>query len=401
MLNTRSKNELIDSINVFCKNFCCANCGGSYDFKTFTCLYCHTFNEDLKRSYENIVSIFSNLKDNDVDDEIFLYLYKLDKVCLNNIDFSLDKFNLDSKVKDIINRLEGTSQYSGDDIKLLEYIFSNDEFISIDFILRDKIIKNVILGKNNLSKSLIEKVISHLVLIETRKISKNSKFYIENLDDSTLGSAFYYFINLDRRIFDSFYENGDIRLFYVLPHEMQHVYRNYLESKGVVTSYLDLLALKEHLLRKEYNDEIYSKDQNYVKNLHEIEANIFSYYAGSNYLRSLGFDIKEEDAILASGIVNNDLVNFSNPLREIDGKLVDINNLFSDFIKNKKSLFLKFPQLHYEFKEEEGEIVYKSKEELVEEFMLNQDNSLEEIYLSLIRNAIDRESDKRFDSKKN
>ena len=56
-------------------------------------------------------------------------------------------------------------------------------------------------------------------------------------------------------------------------------------------------------------------------------------------------------------------------------------------------MFYKYSQLHYEFKEEEGQIVYKSKMELIDEMTFqNKDESLEEIYLALIKNANDRES---------
>ena len=56
-------------------------------------------------------------------------------------------------------------------------------------------------------------------------------------------------------------------------------------------------------------------------------------------------------------------------------------------------MFYKYPQLNYEFKEENGCIVYKSKNELVDEMMFqNKDTNIEEFYLSLIKNANDRES---------
>ena len=261
-------------------------------------------------------------------------------------------------------------------------------------MLRDIILRNVVLRKNRLSKEIIEKVISHLVLSDTRKISRDSKFYICNLGDKVEGTAFHYYVYLDRDVMDGFYDKGDISIFYVLPHEMMHTYRTYLESKGIVTSIYDILALKEMLLR-EYNQDIYFNDKNYVKNLHEIEANVFSYHAGTNYLKSLGFEISEESALKLSGIINNDLARLDNPLREIEGELVNINDLFADFIKDKTALFYKYPQLNYEFKEENGCVVYKSKNELVDEMIFqNKDTNMEEFYFSLIKNANDRENTK-------
>lgn len=391
MLNQNYKENLINNINIFCKNINCSNCGGTYNFQTFTCEFCGSLNEELKRSYLNISSLIPYLNKDNVDKEITLYLYKLanSSDVFNHV---LEQFDLTKETNSIIKELESTSDYSDLDIKLLEDIFSNDIFLDIDNVLRDIILRSVILRKNSLSKELIEKVISHLVLSDTRKISKDSKFYIRNLGDKVEGTAFHYYVYLDRDVMDCFYDKGDISIFYVLPHEMMHTYRTYLESKGIVGSIYDILALKEMLLR-EYNQDIYYNDKNYVKNLHEIEANAFSYRAGTNYLRSLGFEISEENALSLSGVINNDLTRLDNPLREIEGELVNINDLFADFIKDKTALFYKYPQLNYEFKEENGCIVYKSKNELVDEMMFqNKDTNIEEFYLSLIKNANDRES---------
>lgn len=151
---------------------------------------------------------------------------------------------------------------------------------------------------------------------------------------------------------DNFYDKGDILIFYILPHEMMHNYRMYLESKGRVSSIYDVLELKEGLLR-EYNQDIYFNDKNYVKNPHEMEANIFSYHVGTNYLKSFGFEISEEAVIKLSGVINNDLTRLDNLLREIEGELVNINEVFTNFIKDK---------------------------------------TVEELYLNLIENANNRES---------
>ena len=391
MLNQNYKENLINNINIFCKNINCSNCGGTYNFQTFTCEFCGSLNEELKRSYLNISSLIPYLNKDNVDKEITLYLYKL----ANSSDIFkhvLELFELTKDTKNIIKELETKVEYNDLDVKLLEYIFSDDIFLNIDNVLRDVILRNVILRKNSLSKELIEKTISHLVLSDTRNISKDSRFYIRNLGENIEGSSFHYYVYLDREVMNSFYDKGDISIFYVLPHEMMHTYRTYLESKGKVSSIYDILALKEMLLR-EYNQDIYFNDKNYVKNLHEIEANAFSYHAGTNYLRSLGFEVSEENALSLSGVINNDLTRLDNPLREIEGKLVNINELFANFIKDKKDLFYKYPQLHYEFKEEEGQIVYKSKMELIDEMMFqNTDNNLDELYLTLIKNANDRES---------
>ena len=193
MLNQNYKESLINSINIFCKNINCSNCGGTYNFQTFTCEYCGSFNEELKKSYLNISSIIPYLNKDNIDKEITLNLYKL----INSGDIFnrvLEQFDLTKDTKNIIKELETKIEYNDLDVKLLECIFSNDIFLNLDNVLRDIILRNVILRKNNLSKELIEKVISHLVLSDTRKISKDSKFYIRNLGENVGGLASYYYV---------------------------------------------------------------------------------------------------------------------------------------------------------------------------------------------------------------
>lgn len=393
MLNQNYKDNLINSINIFCKNINCSSCGGTYNYQTFNCEYCGSFNEELKRSYDTISSLIPSLNKDNTDKEITLYLYKLTNSS-NIFNHVLEWFDLAKDTKNIIKELETSCEYNDLDVKLLDCIFSNDIFLDIDNVLRDIILRNVILRKNSLSKELIEKVINHLVLSDTRKISKDSRFYIRNLGENVGGLASHCYVYLDKEVMDNFYDKGDISIFYVLPHEMMHTYRTYLESIGKVSSIYDILALKERLLRG-YNQDIYFNDKNYIKNLHEIEANVFSYHAGTNYLRSLGFEISEEAALKLSGVINNDLTRLDNPLREIEGDLVNINDLFADFIKDKTALFYKYPQLHYEFKEENGCIVYKGKNELIDEMIFqDEDANMGEVYLSLIKNANDRENTK-------
>ena len=389
MLDINCKQNLIDSFNTYFNNSICKCCGGTYDYKTFNCRYCGDFNEKLKTSYENIDSLLSKLTKDDLDKKLYLYLYKASSI---NEDLKKEfaQFDVDIEVDKIINELQESSSYNKEDGKLIDFIFSDDLFLEKDKKLRDLILRNVILRKNTLSKEIIEKVVSHLVLSSTRKISKNSNFFISDLGEEISGSAFYYNICLDRKEMDSFYDNGDIQIFFTLFHEMSHIYRTYLESKGMVNSIYDLLALKERLLSK-YSLDIYLNDNNYVKNLHEIEANVNSYYLAVNYLKSLGLEIDNEYALTLSSVVNNDLTNVADPFREIDGELVNINDLFKEFIEDRKDLLDKYPQLHYEFKEEDGKVVYKSKMELVDDYLLCDDNNLEELYLCLIDNAAKNE----------
>ena len=215
MLNQNYKESLINSINVFCKNINCSSCGGSYNFQTFTCEYCGSFNEELKRSYDSIVSIISSLNENDIDEELSLYLLDLS---MNTKVFGelLNRLNFTAKVDEVLQRLSASPSYNEEDVKLIEIIFNRDSFSYIDTELRNKIIKDVLLKKNTLSKELIEKVLSHLVLDSANVLNMKINFFVANLGDKTGGDFALDKVRLNKTCFDAFYNNGSSFSLYIL-----------------------------------------------------------------------------------------------------------------------------------------------------------------------------------------
>ncbi len=393
MLNQNYKESLINSINVFCKNINCSSCGGSYNFQTFTCEYCGSFNEELKRSYDSIVSIISSLNENDIDEELSLYLLDLS---MNTKVFGelLNRLNFTAKVDEVLQRLSASPSYNEEDVKLIEIIFNRDSFSYIDTELRNKIIKDVLLKKNTLSKELIEKVLSHLVLDSANVLNMKINFFVANLGDKTGGDFALDKVRLNKTCFDAFYNNGSSFSLYILFHELYHVFKLHCNANGIINNYIDIMSIKETILVNFYNHSLYT-GSNYNKNLEEILANVYSYNNTKKYLSFLGFEVDESYAQLCSGIVNNDLESLSDPLRKIDDKFVNINDLFAEFIYDRPDLFELYPGLRYEFKVEEGHVVYKGKMELVDELIFQNDNAkLDELYLTLIKNANDRENTK-------
>lgn len=281
--------------------------------------------------------------------------------------------------------MEYTDNYSSEDKELLEYIFTYDSFLNVNVVLRDLIIRDVILKRNTLDEELIKKVLRHLVISSTREYSEGSEFSLKRFKDGTNGETFRYDVFLSEEMFYRFYKEGNISMFFILAHEIRHTYQSFCRDNNIITSYIDLLALKEAILRG-YSSDIYFNNKNYVKNLYEIDANVYSYYVASNYLGSLGIstylDVDME--------VSKETEKMGDLSREIDGEIVNINDFFADYVNDKPDLFNRFPQLAYEFKEENGNIIYKSKDEIIDEFLCSGEG-MEEIYFNLINNAKERE----------
>ena len=393
MLKKNYDDDLMDTLNDLIIYSRCPKCGGSCDYHTGTCEYCGSFNQDLKTAYDEVISIISLLDKDNISKSLILQIYDFIKNSDISYDF-LEKFNILEKTKEIIKDLEYATNYSNEDEKLLEYIFTYDSFLDINMVLRDLIIRNVILKHNTLNEHLIEKVLRHLVISSTRKYNEGLEFYLKKLGNGVSGETIRYYVFLSEEKFNEFYNEGNVNIFFTLAHEIRHTYQKYCRERNIINSYIELLALKEGLLRA-YNNDIYSNAKNYVKNLYEIDANIYSYNAASNYLESLGFNVSLD----VDTMIDREMKRSEDCYREVDGELVNFNDLFADYIKDNPALFNRFPQLHYEFKEEDGRIVYKSKNELIDGFYCS-DEGLEELYLNLINNAKERENIKKDEIKK-
>lgn len=384
MLKKNYDDILMDSLNDLVMDSSCSKCGGRCDYHTGICVYCDSFNERLKSHYDEVMAIISSIDKDNISKSLILQLYDFIKNSDVSYDF-LEKFDIIEKTKGIIKDLEYTDNYSSEDKELLEYIFTYDSFLNVNAVLRDLIIRDVILKRNTLDEELIKKVLRHLVISSTREYSEGSEFSLKRFKDGTNGETFRYDVFLSEEMFYRFYNEGNISMFFILAHEIRHTYQSFCRDNNIITSYIDLLALKEAILRG-YSSDIYFNNKNYVNNLYEIDANVYSYYVASNYLMSLGIstylDVDME--------VSKETEKMGDLSREIDGEIVNINDFFADYVNDKPDLFNRFPQLAYEFKEENGNIIYKSKDEIIDEFLCSGEG-MEEIYFNLIKNAKERE----------
>lgn len=224
MLKQSYKDVLFKDEEIFCKNIDCSICRGSYDFNTFICKYCDTYNQELEKSFTSLSSKVDTLEEADLDLEMGLHLYHLAMSDKEHFGRLLEKFSLADKVKEGLDNLKNITEYSDKDIELLNYIFSNDTFMELDKNLRDELLRRVILKENNLSKNLIFKAVSHLVLSDIRTVSKDGKFLLAKTDDNIKGLAFYYNVYLAEEEMNAFYDKGSVMIFYVLAHEMRHTY---------------------------------------------------------------------------------------------------------------------------------------------------------------------------------
>ena len=385
MLKGTYNDELMNKLNSLVTTSNCPVCGGVCDYHTGICKYCDSFNESLKYCYDEVISIISSLDINNISRYLIVQLYDFIKHTDIKCDF-LDENSIVEKTKEIIKELGVTYQYSSEDEEVLDFIFTSDSFLDIDRVLRDLIIRRVMLKQNTLSMSLIGKVLRHLVISSTREYDENSEFYIKKIENGDVGETFRYDVFLSEEKFNNFYKEGNVNIFFTLAHEIRHVYQEYCRNNNIITSYIELLALKEAILRG-YNSDIYCDEKNYVKNLYEIDANIYSYSAAVSYLESLGCSVFLD----VDSMIDREMLKVSDHYREIDGEIVDFNDLFAEYIKDKPSLLNCFPQLKYEFKEEDGNVIYRSEDELKDEFLCSFEG-LEELYFNLISNAKKREN---------
>ena len=79
----------------------------------------------------------------------------------------------------------------------------------------------------------------------------------------------------------------------------------------------------------------------------------------------------------------------------IDGKDVLLENQLLSILNENLDLYDKYPQLHYEFIKNQEEIRFKTKDELVDNYILNKDKTKDQLLLELVVRGKRREELKR------
>ena len=353
--------KICDEIRI---NNKCNGCGGGYD--NHTCRYCGNDSQILKKLIDELNLKLDNLKEYDYD--ILNALYSIKTVNIRIVNDLIKKTNYEEELKD---------RY--------EYIF--------DMVMADKLGKygyhqliyfidnNLFIGDNNnylinylmkklLTFELVELDINDILILIKRFtemfLSNNFSNPIcsyEKLDEGTLGEAFLKFITLDKDSIIKMIKIGDFEgLLELVFHECTHTTQNYASMVSKKVSYNILTQSKERILKGFITDYYNNNYDNYNA---EVEARYCGAYLTMWYLNTLGVPVINMEYF--KNIMVNEEVRVNNDKRIVDGVETSLDELFSTYVIDVRYLEY-FPILNVQYKNDNGKMVLKSREELLSDY---------------------------------
>lgn len=266
----------------------------------------------------------------------------------------------------IINKIYKKKELYESDFNILEsIIYQNNKNYNLNYIY-NFIILNALSKRKNVSYECFLRVIKQFVenrirffypnpeciIISNNLLNQNKKISI------TTAKSFYNKVCISEEAIQELYKNGNNELLNDIFHELTHLEQFKYIFDGESVSNLALIELKDELLSRE-NIDYYNK--NYRKLSFELEARYLAIIKSQHYLESLGFKIEGK---IKQEEISQLVLKESGTERIINDKIDSLENIFNDFILNKPNLLNEHAQLNILYKEEDGEVLHKSTEEM-------------------------------------
>ena len=191
---------------------------------------------------------------------------------------------------------------------------------------------------------------------------KNPKCVFEELDEDVLGDAFWSRIRLDReKLIALIQDKNYVQVLELVFHECTHTYQKYLINVEKEISCNALKQVKEELIRGQVEGYY---DENYLKYSSEVDAR----YCGSDftkqYLESLGLTVDDSHF---EEVKKREMLLLNDETRTIKGVQTTVDEAFSMFVVDASFLAL-FPVLMVQYKNNNGRIEPKSREEMLSDY---------------------------------
>ena len=187
---------------------------------------------------------------------------------------------------------------------------------------------------------------------------------ISSEEDSSviLGVADEEIIKLVEDDVKNLYIYGSNRIFNTIFHEFRHVIQFSRIITGEELSYLGLLETMDFIIN-ETIPGYYKENYNLIS--YELDASFYGLTHQLNLIHSYNISVKDEYKIIQ--IIEEIKKKMYELDRYVDGKRDNLENIFLKCMGNDIDTFNKYPQLSIVFKIENGFVVKKSKEELINE----------------------------------
>lgn len=386
-------NPMIEIV-LSCKNKC-PICGG--DYTKGVCNYCGKENEELKESINKIdtelrqlTKILENCDIKYIEiNTLFNNLLKIQNYEIDSVNYIINKFNYNDNIKNIGNKISQNQELTDIEKNYLECnVIRNDP--ETNGILMNMLMVSISRGKKCIDYESFEKLfINHIcAVLKTLNLQQSNCHIFKDLTSNgrkVNGLAIENSVALEKDILKNLYDGKDFRAMQTLYHEMRHTQQHKLLKNGCTNLY-ELDLIKEHILCHGLNNYY---DNNYSNTLIEVDAEYYGIQYLLNYFQQLGIKMTSQSLQSLESQKEEYLKKMNEKTRVINGREINVDTLFDEFIKNKPELLKKYKQLAYQYKIEGQDVVPKDFYEKIADFeKLNstEKERQKELYKELLLN---------------
>ncbi len=321
----------------------CPCCGGTYIEDR--CKYCRMVNSELTESINKletiiyrVTSILKNLPLESVPiNKLFNLLYSISDKKISYINELLDMYNYEfiynQFLSQIIIKLRNLEvKLTALEINTLETLIYCEE--EVPELLYDYFIRNALLGKENISYDAFIEVMKRFTKSLMREYYTNPICIIGDKeifgnDRPVLAISFENIIKILEDGIKDLYFGGVSDVLFTIFHEVSHTsqWKNVFNGNEFLDSDLGIRELKDNLLVNFCDNYL---EENYIYLSYEQEANYEGLKKYVQYLNKLNIGINGGKY---QELLEELSANMNSDIRYINGRKVDLNEFFADFVK--------------------------------------------------------------------
>ena len=353
--------ELCETI----KSCSCKMCSGSFDKDT--CIYCGKKDENLSKLEDELIQLLSNLQEINMNTLLNIHSIKDFNIDIVTDILKQNDFEsiLNNKYSELINK---KGDYTNEDQAFMFHFVDNN--IDINNFL-DILMKELITNKLNLNTSkkmsLLKRFAENIVLSET---FFKPHINVTNIHDpSAVGGSFNGYINFDEEYIRECLKKQDyLNILKLIFHECTHTKQRADMKNPKIFSYKLLVQSKEEVIRM-MNKSYYN--DNYYLYFNEVDARYNGVIRTYMYLESLGIPLQDSIVNKMEQDLVNEKLNMKNEDRKINDAYINVHKIFESILSTVPiNKLTQFPGLVVQYKEQDGKLVKKTREELDKDYTL-------------------------------
>lgn len=386
MLGMNWKEKIINSQKNLSEVCNCPICGGNGVDDNFECLYCGNTNSRLKEEILTISEILKEFKGRELDNPFIIvslkklggYVGLFSDLCQEDINEAYSSWS-EKVLSGNVTELDSDAIFN-----LLSdaNLYQDESLISI----RNKVLIDTVTHAKKYSYDVVTGALYNFFNQILKPWVKSCDIVFKTLDENVNGVAYFNQAVISAEDINRFIANGGSSIINTVGHEARHIYQNYKKARGIVENKYDLLMLYDDIVNSSSKD---TYDNNYYRQIAEIDARIYGYFVEENFLKLFGLDmtddLKEQNYIDCVLLLSDDTS------RIVEGENVELEDAVLTMLNSDPSLYNRYSQFSYEFVCEGDEVRFKTTQELTDDYLYNKGTVKEQLYIELIGRSKRRE----------